>query len=73
MAVLRKNNGRGRRYVTVHAGCEEGWIGEPKIWEANSSNKIPDYHEDMNAKIFEEYMEELFRHCVKKEHSKVVF
>jgi hypothetical protein len=73
MTVLRKNNGRGRRYVIVHAGCEEGWIGEPKIWEANSSSKTPDYHENINARIFEEYMEELCRHCVEKGHREVVF
>jgi hypothetical protein len=73
MTVLRKNKGRGRRYVIIPAGCEEGWIGEPRIWEANSSSKVPDYHENMNARIFEEYMEELCGHCVEKGHREVVF
>ena len=73
MTVLRKNNGRGRRYVIVHAGCMEGWIGEPRIWEANSSSKVPDYHDNMNATIFEDYMDKLCRHCQDKGYEKVVF
>ncbi|KAG0199210.1 hypothetical protein BGX33_011800, partial [Mortierella sp. NVP41] len=72
MTVFRKNNGRGRRYVIVHAGCQEGWIGEPKIWEASSSNTVPNYHENMNARVFEEYMDKLCQHCVEKGHKEVV-
>lgn len=60
--VLRK--GKGRRYVIVHAGCEDGWIGTPRVWVANSSSG--DYHDNMNSRIFLEYMNELFASCKEK-------
>lgn len=70
MTVARKGT-KGRRYVLLHAGCENGWIGEPRVWEANSTSK--DYHENMNSAIFEEYMESLCKFCKDKGHEKVVF
>ena len=73
MTVLLKNNGRRRRYVIVHAGCEEGRIGEPMIWEANTSKSVSDYHDNMNSKIFEDYMDNLCRHCAENGHKEVVF
>jgi hypothetical protein len=70
MTVFRRE--KGRRYIIVHAGSKEGWVGEPKIWVANEPNG--DYHKNMNAVAFEEYFEELCRHCKEeKEYPKVVF
>jgi len=70
MTVYRRK--RGRRYIIVHAGSKEGWVGEPKIWVANEHNE--DYHKSMNALAFEEYFEELCRHCKQeREYPKVVF
>jgi len=73
MTVFQKNgNNRGRRYVIVHAGCIDGWVGEPLIWEAKTGSK-GDYHDNMNATIFEEYMEKLCLACKEKGYSKIVF
>ncbi|KAF9399988.1 hypothetical protein BGZ76_007806, partial [Entomortierella beljakovae] len=72
MTVLRKKAAkRGRRYVIVHAGNSEGWIGEPLIWEARIGDG--DYHKNMDGDIFEKYMENLCKVCKDKGHQKVVF
>lgn len=56
MVVARKkDNDRGRRYVIVHAGCSDGWVAEPLIFEAKRGN----HHDNMNSKIFEGYMRKL--------------
>jgi hypothetical protein len=73
MTVLRKKEkNRGRRYVIVHAGGVDGWVGEPLIWEAKTGSK-GDYHDNMNADIFEDYMRKLCLACKEKGYSKVVF
>lgn len=59
MTVLRKN--KGRRWCIIYAGSEEGWMGEPWVWEADS--RSADYHENMNANIFELYMTALCEWC----------
>jgi hypothetical protein len=70
MTVYRR--ARGRRYIIVHSGSKEGWVGEPRIWIANEHNG--DYHKSMNASAFEEYFEELCRYCKQdKEYPSVVF
>jgi hypothetical protein len=69
MTVKRSN--KGRRYIIVHAGSEQGWMGEPKIWVANDPSG--DYHKNMNSEAFEEYFRELCRFCEKNGHRKVVF
>ena len=56
----------GRGYVIIHVGCEEGWIGGPRIWEANNSSTVPGYHENMNARIFAKHTDQLCRHCTEK-------
>jgi hypothetical protein len=62
MTVLRKN--KGRRWCIIYAGSEEGWMGEPWIWEADS--RSADYHENMNANMFDSYMNALCNWCVTK-------
>ncbi|KAG0055095.1 hypothetical protein BGZ83_009622 [Gryganskiella cystojenkinii] len=59
MTVLRKN--KGRRWCIIYAGSEEGWMGEPWVWEAD--NRSADYHENMNATMFEKYMTALCEWC----------
>ena len=70
MTVLRKS--KGRRWCIIYAGSEEGWAGEPWVWEAD--NRSADYHENMNANMFESYMVALCKWCAAKyPHRKVVF
>ena len=70
MTVLRKN--KGRRWYIIYAGSEYGWIGDPWIWEADS--RSADYHENMNASMFEKYMKALCQWCkTKYPEKKVVF
>ncbi|CAO3568837.1 unnamed protein product [Mortierella alpina] len=70
MTVLRKN--KGRRWCIIYAGGEYGWMGNPWIWEADS--RSADYHENMNATMFEKYMKALCRWCkTKYPEKKVVF
>ncbi|KAF9945696.1 hypothetical protein BGZ72_001098 [Mortierella alpina] len=72
MTVLRKNaTNRGRRYVIVHAGSADRWIGTPRVWEAKSGGD--DYHSNMNSDIFEAYMKDLCDDCQSRGYSKVVF
>jgi hypothetical protein len=59
MTVLRKN--KGRRWCIIYAGSEEGWMGTPWVWEAD--NRSADYHENMNANMFEQYMTALCDWC----------
>ena len=47
----------GCRWVIVHCGGADGWIGTPLVFEANSS--VADYHKNMNADVFEEYFSDL--------------
>ena len=70
MTVLRRS--KGRRWCIIYGGCEYGWVGEPWIWEADS--RSADYHENMNANMFEAYMTALCRWC-QDQHpgKKVVF
>jgi len=55
---------RGRRWVIVHCGGSEGWVGRPLVFEASS--KTADYHDNMNAEKFEEYFKELCEEILKK-------
>jgi hypothetical protein len=48
---------RGRRWVIVHCGGADGWIGKPLVFEAKSGTG--DYHKNMSAEVFEEYFAEL--------------
>ncbi|KAI8606671.1 hypothetical protein EDD21DRAFT_348873 [Dissophora ornata] len=50
----------------------DGWVGNLRVWEASNSSGS-DYHNDMNAGMFEDYMGELFRSYEEKGHNKVVF
>lgn len=59
--MIVKRGNKGRRYIIVHAGGKEGWIGVPYIFEATS--KSGDYHDNMNSSNFENYFKELCKYC----------
>jgi len=48
-----------------------GWIGLLHVWEAKSGGD--DYHSNMNADIFKDYMKDLCKHCQNMGYAKVVF
>lgn len=69
--VVKRGN-KGRRWVIVHAGSEEGWVGTPEVFEASSGSG--DYHQNMNANKFEAYFRGLCAHLFhEREKRKVVF
>lgn len=71
MSVIRKV--KGKRYCIIHAGWLGGWVGDPWIWPAKYGGGS-DYHENMNANIFEDYFESLCQHCQSEfGTSKVIF
>jgi transposase len=57
---LVRRGKRERRWVILHCGGEEGWIGEPLLFEAKS--RSGDYHRNMNASIFEKYFKDLCKY-----------
>lgn len=70
MMVLHKN--KGHHWCIIYAGSEEGWMGKPWVWEANSHSA--DYHENMNGNMFEHYMTALCEWCkTKYPGRKIVF
>lgn len=44
---------RGKRIIILHAGSENGWIGEVLLSAKNIKCSSLDYHDDMNAYLFE--------------------
>jgi hypothetical protein len=54
--IVRRGN-RGRRWVIIHCGGADGWVGDSFIFEANSGEA--DYHKNMNATTFENYFTNL--------------
>jgi len=54
---LVQRGNRGRRWVILHCGGADGWIGQPLVFESISSEG--DYHKSMNAEVFEKYFTEL--------------
>jgi transposase len=73
---LVRRGKRGRRWIILHCGGKEGWIGDPLLFEAKS--KSGDYHRNMNAHNFEKYFRELCEHTKaylknKQEDRPVVF
>ncbi|KAE8741286.1 hypothetical protein FOCC_FOCC013208 [Frankliniella occidentalis] len=49
--------GKGSRIIVCHAGGANGWIPTPPL--IFKSKKTTDYHEEMNAAVFEEWFEEV--------------
>ena len=48
--------GKGKRLIVVHAGGHNGFIPEAKLCFVSKSNS-QDYHDEMNGKHFEEWIE----------------
>ncbi|XP_054277709.1 uncharacterized protein LOC128996416 [Macrosteles quadrilineatus] len=49
--TLNSPLGKGKRLIVCHAGSANGWINAPPL--IFQSKKTNDYHEEMNAEIFE--------------------
>jgi transposase len=49
--TLNSPLGKGKRLIVCHAGGANGWINAPPL--VFQSKKTNDYHEEMNAEIFE--------------------
>lgn len=45
--------GKGKRLIICHAGSNNGWIDAPPL--VFQSKKTNDYHEEMNASVFEDW------------------
>lgn len=54
--------GKGKRLIICHAGSQQGWIEAPPL--VFRSNKTSDYHEDMNADVFERWFFETLLPCI---------
>lgn len=53
----KSKSSNGKRYIILHAGNERGFIeGADLVF--SSSNKSSDYHDTMNAELFEKWFEE---------------
>jgi transposase len=46
---------RGKRIIILHAGSENGWIGQVLLSAKNIKKCSLDYHEDMSSNLFEEW------------------
>lgn len=50
---------RGKRIIILHAGSEKGWVNGALMLSAkNVANCSADYHQDMNAKLFETWFKD---------------
>ena len=61
---MRTPSGKGRRLIIVHIGNEDGFVDRGLL--TFESKKTGDYHEDMNAAVFEEYFEQMLDFIPKK-------
>ncbi|XP_065831984.1 uncharacterized protein [Oscarella lobularis] len=59
----KRPSGRGQRLIILHAGSKNGWIpGASLVFRSKKSSG--DYHDEMNAKHFNEWFEhQLLPHC----------
>lgn len=53
LGTLSAPLGKGKRLIVCHAGSHSGWIKAPPL--LFQSKKTGDYHEDMNAAVFEKW------------------
>lgn len=55
-ATLSTQLGKGKRLIICHAGSQHGWIKAPPL--VFQSKKTCDYHEEMNADVFENWSQQ---------------
>ncbi len=54
---ITKTIGRGRRVIIAAAMSETGIVpGSEILWESGHKDPLLDYHKEMNATIFEEWL-----------------
>ena len=56
--TLTKVINRGKRLIILHTMSEDGWV-EGGLWTNATKGQLADYHQDMNANAFEDYLREL--------------
>jgi len=56
--TLTKVINRGKRLIILHTMSEDGWV-EGGLWTNATKGQLADYHQDMNADAFEDYLREL--------------
>jgi hypothetical protein len=56
--TLTRVTSRGKRLIILHTMGEEGWV-EGGLWTNVTQGQLADYHQDMNANAFEDYLREL--------------
>ena len=56
--TLTKVINRGKRLIILHTMSEDGWV-EGGLWTNVTKGQLADYHQDMNANAFEDYLREL--------------
>jgi Chromo (CHRromatin Organisation MOdifier) domain len=69
--TVKRRQGKGKRWIIVHAGGSCGWVGDPMVFDPaasggssnnnNGGNDNDDYHSNMNSEIFQKYFEKLCR------------
>lgn len=56
---LKMPSGKGRRLIITHIGSNDGFVTDGLlVFESKSTG---DYHEDMNAEVFEEWFENILQ------------
>ncbi|KAJ8915262.1 hypothetical protein NQ315_014769 [Exocentrus adspersus] len=56
---LKNPSGKGKRLIILHAGSEEGFVEDSLL--VFEGKKSGDYHEEMNANVFEKWFVEFLR------------
>ncbi|XP_023309819.1 uncharacterized protein LOC111692776 isoform X1 [Anoplophora glabripennis] len=56
---LKNPSGKGKRLIILHAGSEEGFVEDSLL--VFEGKKSGDYHEEMNANVFEKWFSEFLK------------
>jgi transposase len=56
--TMTKVISRGKRLIVLHTMGEDGWV-DGGLWTNATKGQLADYHQDMNADAFEEYLRQL--------------
>lgn len=54
---VKNTGGVGKRFIVLHAGSEDGFINDASL-VFSSKSKSDDYHDSMNANLFEKWLQE---------------
>lgn len=57
VTALKNPSGKGNHFITLHIGSDEGWVKDGLLMF--QSKKSGDYHEEMNAKVFKNWLKNI--------------